>query len=92
MGKNVFYNKSGEALAQVAQGDVGCPVPGDIQSQAGRGSEHPMELKMSIARELDQMDFKCPFQLKKFYDNCCTLLPYCITSAQETRITNSQEV
>jgi len=39
--KNVFYKKDGEALAQVAQGDGGCHVPRNIQSQAGWGSEHP---------------------------------------------------
>ena len=27
-------------LAQVAQRGGGCPVPGDAQGQAGRGSEH----------------------------------------------------
>ena len=35
-----FYTKGGEALAQVAQRGGGCPVPGDAQGQAGRGSEH----------------------------------------------------
>ena len=42
--KKVFYKKGGEALAQVAQRGDGCPVPGDSQGQAGRGSEHLMEL------------------------------------------------
>ena len=32
-------NKDGEALAQVAQGGGRNPVPGDIQGQAGQGSE-----------------------------------------------------
>jgi len=40
MGKKfVFYSQSGEALAQVAQRDGEYPVPGDIQDQAGWGSE-----------------------------------------------------
>ena len=30
-----FYTESGEALAQVVQRGGGCPVPGDIQGQAG---------------------------------------------------------
>jgi len=34
-----FYNNGGEALEQIAQRGGGCPVPGDIQGQAGSGSE-----------------------------------------------------
>ena len=37
--ENVFYNKGGEALAQVAQRGGGCPIPGDTQGQTGQGSE-----------------------------------------------------
>ena len=37
--KKVFYNKSGEALAQAAQGGGACAVPEDIQGQAGQASE-----------------------------------------------------
>ncbi len=33
--EEVFYNKGGEALAQVAQRGGGCPIPGDSQGQAG---------------------------------------------------------
>jgi len=39
--KKLFYNMGSEALAQVAQRGGGCPIPGDTQAQAGRGSEHP---------------------------------------------------
>jgi len=39
-----FYDQGSEALEQVAQRGVGCPIPGDIQGQAGRGSEHLIEL------------------------------------------------
>jgi len=39
-----FYSKDGEALAQVAQRDGGCPMLGDTQGQAGWYSEHLMEL------------------------------------------------
>ena len=31
--EDVFYNKGGEALAQIAQRDGGCPIPRDIQGQ-----------------------------------------------------------
>ena len=37
--KKFFYNKSGEALEQVAQRDGGCPILGGVQGQAGPGSE-----------------------------------------------------
>ena len=37
-----FLNvKHSEALEQVSQRDGGCPVLGDIQDQAGPGSEQP---------------------------------------------------
>ena len=36
-----FYTKGGKALEQVAQRGGGCPVLGDIQYQAGQGSEQP---------------------------------------------------
>jgi len=36
------------ALAQVAQGGGGCPIPGDTPGQAGQGSEHLMELWVSL--------------------------------------------
>ena len=34
-----FYNKGVEATEQIAQRGSGCPVFGDIQGQAGWGSE-----------------------------------------------------
>ena len=62
----VFYHQGGEAVAQVAQRGGGCPIPGDTQGQAGWGSEHLMELWVSlfIAGELDWVAFKGLFQLK----------------------------
>ena len=36
-----YFMMSAEARAQVAQRDGGCPIPGDIQCQAGQGSEQP---------------------------------------------------
>jgi len=58
--EKVFYHKSSEAVEQVAQRCGGWPIPGDIQSQAGRGFEHLIELWVSlfIVGELDQMAFK----------------------------------
>ena len=63
--------QDGEAVAQVAQTGGGCPIPGDIQGQAGWGSEHLMELQVSLftAGQLDQMALKGPFRLKQFYDS-----------------------
>ena len=37
--KYFFYYKCGEALAQIAQRGCGYPIPGDIQGEAGPGSE-----------------------------------------------------
>ena len=64
--EEVFYTKSSEAWELVAQKGGGCHVSGDIQSQSGLGSEHLIELQVSvlIAGELDQMVFKGPFQLE----------------------------
>jgi len=39
---------SGESLAQVAQRCSGCPILGDTQGQAGWGSEHLIDLKVSL--------------------------------------------
>jgi len=39
--KEVFYNRDGEALEQVAQRGVRCPVLGSIQGWARSGSEQP---------------------------------------------------
>ena len=36
--EEVFYNKAGEALAQVAHRGDGCPVSGGTQGQAGWGA------------------------------------------------------
>ena len=36
-----FYDEGGETLEQVAQGGCTCPITGNIQGQAGRGSEQP---------------------------------------------------
>ena len=33
--------EGGEALAQVAQRSCGCPIPGSVQGQVGRGLEQP---------------------------------------------------
>ena len=40
MRKKAFYNKGDEALEQVAWRCGGSPALGDIQGQAGPGSEH----------------------------------------------------
>ena len=42
--ENVFWSEGGEALEQIAQRGDGCPTPGDTKGQAGRGSEHVIEL------------------------------------------------
>ncbi|GAB0206191.1 mitochondrial enolase superfamily member 1 [Grus japonensis] len=39
--EEMFYNEGAETLEQVAQRGCGCPIPGHIQGQVGRGSEQP---------------------------------------------------
>ena len=54
-----FYRKGGEALKQVAQRGGGCPIPGDIQNQAGWDSEQP-DLSIDVpvhCREVELGDF-----------------------------------
>jgi len=36
-----FFSQGGEALAQAAQRSCGRHLPGRVQGQVGRGSEHP---------------------------------------------------
>lgn len=36
----IFHSKGSEALAEVALRCVGCPIPGDIESQVGWSSEY----------------------------------------------------
>ena len=39
--KDIVYCEGGEALAEVAQRSCGCPLPGHVQTQVGRGLEQP---------------------------------------------------
>jgi len=43
--EEIGYDESGETLAQVAQRGGLCPIPGNIDSQVGQGSEqsNPVE-------------------------------------------------
>ena len=56
--------KGGEAQEQVAHRGGGCPIHGNVQGQAGQGSEQH-DLTADTA-ELDQMTFKDPSHLKQF--------------------------
>jgi len=53
-------------LEQVAWRSSECPLVGDIQGQAGWGSEQPdlLQVSLFIAGGLDWMAFKDSFQLK----------------------------
>ena len=60
-----MYYKGSNALGHVAQRGGGGSVLGDIQGQAGRGSEKPVLTDLLFTSgELDQMTSKGPFQLK----------------------------
>ena len=37
----MFYDEDGEALGQVAHRGCGCPIPGRVRGQVGRGFEQP---------------------------------------------------
>ena len=37
----MFHDQGSETQEQVTQRGGGCPIPGDIQGQAGQGSEQP---------------------------------------------------
>jgi len=39
--EEIFYDEGNETLEHVAQRGGGCPFPGNIQGQVGRGSEQP---------------------------------------------------
>ena len=54
--------EGGKALAQVAQRSCGCPLPGRVQGQAGRGFGQPglVEGVPARARAWDWMVFKVP--------------------------------
>ena len=41
----MFYDEGGETVEQVAQGSCGCPIPGNIQGEVGRGSEQPDQVQ-----------------------------------------------
>ena len=57
--EEIFYGTDCEALVQVAQRGALCPIPEDIQGQAGPA--------LFIAGGLDQMTLEGPFQLKQLY-------------------------
>ena len=68
--EEAFYSEDGEALEQVAQRGGGCPIPRDIQGQAGPGSELrglAVGAPLFIAEELNQVTFRGSFKLKQFY-------------------------
>ena len=39
--EEIFYSEGAETLQQVSQRGGRCPIPGNTQGQAGRGSEQP---------------------------------------------------
>ena len=60
-----MHSEGGEALAQVAQGCGGCPIPGDFHSEAESDSGQPdlAEVSLCVAGQLDYMVSRGPFQL-----------------------------
>lgn len=58
-GRSCHY-ESGGTLAQIAQGGGGCPVPANIQGQAGQGFEPPDLVEDAPTLALDEMTFRGP--------------------------------
>ena len=75
--REFFYSEGGETLAQVAQRGSGGPIPGNIQRQAGRGSEKPGLVQVVPAhwRGVGLDISKGPFQHKAFYVSMILLFP-----------------
>ena len=67
--RKFFHTEGGDALEQVAQGGCGCPIPGDIQGQAGCGFGQPGLLVGDSAHSRGlELDEHCgPFQSRPFY-------------------------
>ena len=65
-----FFTVNGETLAQAAQRSCGCPLPGRVQGQVGRGFGQPglVEGVPAHGRGLE-LDEKGPFQPKPLYDS-----------------------
>jgi len=57
--KEILHSEGGESLEQDAQRSCGCPLPGSVQGQAGRGFEQPglveVSLPMAVDLELDDL-------------------------------------
>ena len=68
--KRFFHTEGGDTLEQVAQGGCGCPIPGGIQSQTGRGSGEPGVVVGDPAhsRGVGTDDHCGPLQPRPFYD------------------------
>lgn len=60
MYEEMFHNEDGETWEQIAQRGGLCPIPRNIQGQAGEGSEQLTELITSLLVPwgLDQLTFK----------------------------------
>lgn len=65
MKKNPQIQAKKTQEGQTAQRCSACHIPGDFEDLAGPGTEHLMELCMSLftAGELEQVTFKGPFQV-----------------------------
>ena len=68
---SVLILEGGETLAQDAQRGGRCPVPGDIQDQAGWGSEHPdpVEAVPARCRGVGWVASEGPFPPRPFCDS-----------------------
>ena len=69
--QEIIDSESGETVEQASRRGGRCPIPGNIQGQAGQGSEQPNLVVDSPAycRGIDKITFNDPFQPKLLYDS-----------------------
>jgi len=75
-------DKGGETLTKVAQSGGGCPISGDIQGQAGQGSEHP-DLAAGVSIHCRGVGLRWPFRVPSNSNHPVILV---ITGQQLTKI------
>ena len=81
----VFYSEGGQALEHVALRSCGCPIPGGIQGQVGRGpgQSDPVGGSPDRGRGLELDDLQSSFHPKPFYDSMILRIHFCICLSQQ---------
>lgn len=82
MYEKMFHNEDDETWEHIAQRGGLCPIPRNIQGQAGQGSEQLTGLMTSLLVPwgLEQLNFNGPFHPKLVYDSTICCFPYLLFS------------